>query len=179
MTCPAAPRRAFSFVEIIIAFTVAAVFFGGILHFITATRSETSKAERYLRALQIAQETIELAQSTPFEELTGSKMQVFEGSLVNPQTKRSVNLPFHADSPWQPQTKGYSDQYTKAYYYRKVKVDQVDPSTPNARFLRMVTVEVYWNENQVPASLETVAGTPDRMRKLALSAIVFDEKEWY
>jgi type II secretory pathway pseudopilin PulG len=172
-------RQGFSFVEIIVGFAIAVVFFSGLLFFATSTRSETSKAERYLRALQIAQETIELVQATPFEKVVGGQLQIFEGSLVDPQTGRSAVLPVHPDAPWQPATRGYSDQYTKAYFYRRVRVDPVDPALPNARFLRKVTVEVFWNENKVPAHIEAVGGIPDRMRKLVLTTTIFDEREWY
>ncbi len=63
-----ARRRGFSFIEIIVATGVSLVFFGGLIYFASTTRAETSKAVNYLRALQIAQETIELVQSMPFAE---------------------------------------------------------------------------------------------------------------
>ena len=37
-------RRAFSFVEIIVALSVSIVFFGGLIYFASSTRVETSKA---------------------------------------------------------------------------------------------------------------------------------------
>jgi len=171
--------HAFSFVEIIVAFAVSAVIFGGLIFFATTTRKETSKAENYLRALQIAQETIELAQSTPIEELTQSKMQIFEGSLVNPQTGKSVSLPFNTASAWKPKNGMYPEQYNKAYYYRKVKIEPVESSHPNARFMRKVIVEIFWNEGKIPEKIDSIGNDPDRMRKLSLAALVFDEREYY
>lgn len=172
-------RNAFSFVEVIVAFAVGVIFFGGLIYFASTTRAETSKAENYLRALQIAQETIELAQSTPVEELTQRKMQIFEGSLVNPQAGKSVVLPFHAASPWQPQTRGYPEQYTKSYFYRTIKIEPVETSQPNARFMRKVIVNIFWNEGRVPGKIDSIGSDPDRMRKLSLAAVVFDESACY
>ncbi|MFZ2961017.1 MAG: hypothetical protein WA705_29405 [Candidatus Ozemobacteraceae bacterium] len=172
-------NHAFSFVEVIVAFAVSVFFFGGLIYLASTTRMETSKAENYLRALQIAQETIELVQSTPVEDLTQSKMQIFEGSLVNPQTVKSILLPFHSASAWQPQTKTYPEQYTKAYFYRKIQIETVDSNIPNARFLRKVIVEVFWNESKVPNKIDSISATPDRMRKLSLATVVFDEREYY
>lgn len=172
-------HRGFSLVEVVVAFAISLVCFGGLIYFATSTRTETSKAENYLRALQIAQETIELIQSTPFEELTPAKLQMFEGSLVNPATGKSVPLPVHPAAAWHPSTKTYPDQYTKAYFYRKVRMKPVESGIPNARFLREVIVEVFWNEGRVPDKIEAIGGDPDRMRKLSLPAVVFDEREPY
>jgi len=173
------PDRGFSLVEVVVAFAIGLVCFGGLIFFATSTRTETSKAENYLRALQIAQETIELIQSTPFEELTPAKLQMFEGSLVNPATGKSVTLPVHPTAAWQPADKTYSDQYTKSYFYRKIKMKPVESGIPNSRFLKQIIVEVFWNEGKTPDKIEAIGGDPDRMRKLSLPAVVFDEREPY
>ncbi len=173
------PQRGFSLVEVVVAFAISLVCFGGLIYFATSTRTETSKAENYLRALQIAQETIELIQSTPAEELTPAKLQMFEGSLVNPASGKSVTLPVHPSAAWQPTDKTYPDQYTKAYFYRKIKLKPVESGIPNSRFLKQVTVEVFWNEGKTPDKIEAIGGDPDRMRKLSLPAVIFDEREPY
>lgn len=172
-------KKGFSFVEIIIALFVSIIFLGGLIYFASTTRVETSKAGNYLRALQIAQETIELIQSVPVKELSQSKIQLFEGSLVDPDSRKSVQLPFHADSVWQPQTKTYPEQYTNAWFYRKIKLEPVENSFPNSRFMQKIVVEVYWNEGKAPDKIESIGDEPDRMRKLALATIVFDEGEVY
>lgn len=172
-------QKGFSFVEIIVALTVSIVFFGGLIYFVSTTRVQTSKAGNYLRALQIAQETIELIQSTPIADITQSKMQIFEGSLINPQTSKSINIPFNKDSVWQPQTRTYPEQYNNAYFYRKILLDPIDTTIANARFMRKVSVEVYWNEGKVPDKIDSIGAEPDRMRKLSLATIIFDESEHY
>lgn len=171
--------RGFSFIEIIIALTVSVVFFAGLIYFASTTRVETSKAGNYLRALQIAQETIELVQSTPIAELTGNKLQIFEGSLINPATGKSVGIPVHPGSAWQPATKAYPEQYNNAFFYRKVRVEPVDGSVANARFMRKVSVDIYWNEGKVPDKIDSIGDEPDRMRKLSLATLIFDESEYY
>ncbi|HEY9071172.1 MAG TPA: hypothetical protein VIV61_13020 [Candidatus Ozemobacteraceae bacterium] len=172
-------RMGFTFVEIVIATGVALVFFAGLIHFASATGSETSRAENYLRALQIAQETIELVQSMPVGELTDAKLQIFEGSLVDSQTRQSVALPVHPESAWKPVTKKYPEQYTKAYFYRKLRLEPLEGEAANGRFLRKLIVEVFWNEGRVPDKIDAIGGTPDRMRKLALATVLFDEREYY
>lgn len=173
------PQRGFSLVEVVVAFAISLVCFGGLIYFAASTRAETSKAENYLRALQIAQETIELIQSTPFEELTPAKLQMFEGSLVNPATGKSVPLPAHPAAAWQPADKTYPDQYTNAYFYRKIKMKPAESGIPNSRFLKQVIVEVFWNEGKKPDKIEAIGGDPERMRKLSLPAVAFNEREPY
>lgn len=172
-------KAGFSFVEIIVATGIGLVFFGGIIYFASTTRVQTSKAENYLRALQIAQETIELVQSVSVADAASSKIQIFEGSLVDPSTRQSVKIPFHTSSGWQPQTRTYPEEYTKAWFYRKVSVDKLPAGVPNARFMRKVTVDVFWNESKMPEKIEAIGAEPDRMRKLSLSTLIFDESESY
>ncbi|PKL45638.1 MAG: hypothetical protein CVV41_01165 [Candidatus Riflebacteria bacterium HGW-Riflebacteria-1] len=172
-------RSGFSFVEIVVATGVGLVFFGALIYFASTTRVETSKAENYLRALQIAQETLELVQSISLSEATGSGVQIFEGSLVDPNTSQSVKIPFHNSSGWQPQTRTYPAEYSKAWFYRKIRIVPVPAGIPNARFMRKLTVDVYWNENKTPDRIETIGAEPDRMRKLTLSTLLFDESEIY
>lgn len=167
-------RKAFSFVEIIVALTISIIFFAGVIYFASTTRVQTSKAVNYLRALQIAQETIELIQSMPSSGLSPAKLQVFEGSLIDPATGRSVKIPMHSGSSWQPGIKTYPEQYDNAYFYRKVKIEPA-----GSRFLRKVSVDVYWNEAKKPDRIDAIGSEPDRMRKLSLATIIFDESEHY
>jgi len=168
-----------SFVEILIAFAIAFALFAGIISLTSTTRIETRKAGNYLRALQLAQEAIDLVQSTPSAELLQSKMQIFEGSLINPQTGQSIMIPHHQDSAWQPQTKKYPEQYNNAFFFRKLRLEELDASIPNARFMRKVVADVYWNENKVPEKMESMSSEPDRMRKLSLATLIFVDSEPY
>lgn len=164
--------------EIIVALTVSIIFFGGLIYFASTTRVETSKAGNYLRALQLAQETIELIQSAPHSDLTQSKLQIFDGSIVNAHTGNSIQIPVHSASAWQPATKKYPEQYNNAWFYRKVKIEPAG-GAPNSRFLRKISVDIYWNEGKAPDKIDSISDEPDRMRKLSLATLIFDESEHY
>jgi type II secretory pathway pseudopilin PulG len=171
-------KRAFSFVEIIVALTVSIVFFGGLIYFASSTRVETSKAGNYLRALQLAQETIELIQSAPHSDLTQARLQLFDGSIINAHTGNSIKIPVHSASSWQPATKKYPEQYNNAWFYRKVRIEPAG-STSTSRFLRKISVDIYWNEGKKPDKIDSIGAEPDRMRKLSLATLIFDESEHY
>ncbi len=172
-------KAAFSFVEIIIAALVSVIFFTGLIYLASNTRTQTANAGNYLKALQIAQETIELIQSMPVSMVLKNKAQIFDGSLIDPQTGKSIKIPRHQTSSWQPQTRTYPDSYEKAYFYRKVRIEDIAPSQPNAGYLKRVAVDVYWNENKKPVKIDTLGSEPDRMRKISVATLVFDEGAVY
>ncbi|MBU1106044.1 MAG: hypothetical protein KKB51_05190 [Candidatus Riflebacteria bacterium] len=171
--------RGFSFVEIVIATGVAAALFGTLIWFITSTRIETSKSVNYLRALQLAQETIDWLHATPADRLTPEILQIFDGSLVNPQSGKSEKIATcKKDNNDAPQL-NYPEEYCAAWFYRKVTLEKLDQKLPGARFLRKATVQIFWNEGKQPTKLEPLSGEPDRMRKISMSAVLFDENEYY
>lgn len=171
-------RKAFSLVEIIIAAGISIIFFSGLVYLATTTRAETSKAGNYLRALQIAQETIELLQAMSSDSLRGNNIQIFEGSLVNPHNGKMITIPVNHQSPWKPETQNYPEQYENAWFYRRIRIDKVTGGSA-ARFLKNLHVDVYWNEGKKPEKIESLGSEPDRMRKLTLSTLIFDENETY
>jgi type II secretory pathway pseudopilin PulG len=168
----------FSFVETVVAVGVSIIFFSGLIYFASTTRVETAKAGNYLRALQIAQETMELVQSAPLAEVMQNRIQIFEGSLIDPQTGQSIEIPINKDAAWQPSTKSYPEQYNNCFFYRKISVSQ-PAETAQSRFLKTITVEVFWNEGKTPDKIESLGSEPERMRKISLSTMLFDEKEPY
>lgn len=169
----------FSLIEIVVAVGIAIFFFATIISLTSNTRVSITKATNYLRALELAQETIELLQSSPMGDLMQNKIQIFAGSLVDPHTKKSIPIPMHSDSPWKPKLLSYPEQYDSAWFYRKVKIEPVAASYLNSRFIKKASVDIYWNESKTPTSIETLGAEPDRMRKLSLSTLLFDEKEAY
>lgn len=172
-------RFGFSFIEIVIASAIGIVFFSGLVYLASTSRVQTTNTGNYLKALQIAQETMELVQSMPVSMLLNKKTQIFEGSLIDPSTQKSIKIPFHPSSTWKPVTKTYPDSYEKAYFYRKVRVESVKTSVPHARFMKKVAVDVYWNEGKKPSKIDTLGSDPDRMRKISIGTIVFNEGEIY
>ena len=171
-------KKGYSLAEVVIATVIFAGIFTGLILLTTSSRTETSKSINYLRALQLAQEAIEIINSSPFEKVTDSNLSFLSGSLIDPATNKSVKILAGNNAKNTISEFNYPDDYTKCYYYRTIKINDLS-SIPNNRFLKKITVGVYWNEGKIPNKLESTSGEPDRMRKLELSTIVFDEKAYY
>ena len=170
-------RKAFTITEIVVATGIFSAVFIALYFLTTSSRTETAKSINYLRALQLAQETVDWINSTPFNKVTKSNLAFLEGSLVDPGTGNSVKIPVgnNAKSTGSPT---YPKEYSKCYFYRTIKIDDLS-SSPVSRFLKKITVGIYWNEGRAPKKIEAVSGEPDRMRKLILSTLIFNEKEYY
>jgi type II secretory pathway pseudopilin PulG len=172
-------KKGFTITEIVVATVIFVGLFTTLSLYLNSSRTETSKSINYMRAMQLAQETIDWVNSTPYEKIDNSPLSILNGSLVDAYTKKSVPIPVGENANNTVTNPEYPEDYTKCYYYRTIKVDKLD-SLPNGRFLKKVTVSVYWNESKVPKSLVTAtSGEPDRMRKIVLSTLVFDEKAYY
>ena len=171
-------NKGFTITEITIATVIFVSLFMTLFLLLNSSRSETSKSINYMRAMQLAQETIDWINSTPFEDVTDNKLSILNGSLVDSYSNKSVPIPIGENANNTVSDPEYPADYTKCYYYRKLNIDNLD-SAPNGRFLKKVTVTVYWNESKVPKKIDTGSGEPDRMRKITLSTIIFNEKEYY
>ena len=171
-------KKAFTITEIVVATVVFVGLFTAIFLLLNTSRTETSKSINYMRAMQLAQETIDWVNSTPFEDVTDNKLSILNGSLVDSYSNKSVPIPIGENANSTVTNPEYPDDYSKCYYFRKLTIDNLD-SVPNGRFLKKVTVTVYWNESKVPKKIDSTSGEPDRMRKITLSTILFNEKEYY
>ncbi|MBP5470960.1 MAG: hypothetical protein J6Z11_17155 [Candidatus Riflebacteria bacterium] len=142
---------------------------------LSSSRTETSKSTNYLRALELAQEAIDWINSAPFKEVTDDNLQLLKGNLVNGKIATGNNAKNSITEP------KYPDTYSNAYYYRTIKIEPDTEFNANVRrFLKKVTVEVYWNEGTAPNNLEaTNNGVPLRTRKLMLSTIIFNDEAYY
>lgn len=177
--------KAFSFVEILVAVFLLVVLVSPLLWMATGSRVETSKAINYLRALEIAQETISWVNGNPLNEKAIQALAAQSGSLVDPATGKSVavmagNSPIWSSFPGGGSPITYSDQYTNAYFYRKVDIEKVGADeSAYGEYLYRVTVNVYWNEGKVPVRIDAPDAEADRMRKISISTMVFDERRPY
>lgn len=171
-------KRGFTITEIVIAVVIFVSVFVGLILMSTSTRTETSKSINYLRALQLAQEAVDWINAAPFSEVTDSNLAFLRGSLVDPSTGESVKLPVGENEKKSISETKYPKDYSKCYYYRTVKIDDIG-EIPNSRFLKKVTVGIYWNEGKKPKSIESTSKEPDRMRKLFLSTVIFNNKAYY
>ena len=171
-------KKGFTVTEIVIATVIFVGLFTALFLLLNTSRTETSKSINYMRAMQLAQETIDWVNSTPFEDVIDHKLSILNGSLVDSYYKKSVPIPIGENANSTVTNPEYPEDYSKCYYYRKIKIDNLD-SLPNGRFLKKITVTIYWNESKVPQKIDTTNGEPDRMRKITLSTIIFNEKEYY
>ena len=171
-------RKAFSLTEIIVATVVFVAIFTALGLLTSSTRTDTSKSINYLRALQLAQEAIDWVNSAPFSEVTDNNIAFLRGSLVDSSTSKSVKINIGSNGKSSIEKAFYPEDYSKCFYYRTVEIDDLK-GIKNNRFLKKITVGVYWNEGKMPKNIETASKEPDRMRKLFLSTIIFNEKEYY
>jgi len=167
------PRRAFTFLEVLVSVTVFAGVIGALLGLMRETTADTGKAIHYLRALELGQEAIDWVVSAPLDAVRRKALEGMGGSLVDAGTGRGVAIPLGSARGFPDAAKElkYSESYNNAWFYRSIRVDPV----PGRPCLYEIQVEVAWNEGVVPAVIESAGGMPDRMRKISLSTLVFDE----
>ncbi len=175
-------HEGFSFIEIVVAVGIV-ISLAGILFFsMGKTRESTKRAIHHLRALEIAQETIDWARATQLDAQGLKAMLNQTGSLLDPATNKPVPLPeattglYSITSGTQPLA--YPKQYDSAFFYRTIAVNPV-PNPDGRVFLYRVTVDVSWNEGRAPEHIDSVGGKPDRMRSLTMSTLLTDDREEY
>ena len=170
-------RNGFGFVEIAVACVVIGVCAVPILWLVSSSRVETSKAINYLRAMELANETIEWASVIPFQSKDGKNLAVlangYTESLFNNRLIRVGDNPAWAQVPLANDVM-YSDQYDAAYFFREIRITDV-PEMSLRGFLKKVTVTISWNEGKIPANPS--ASPPDRMRKITLSTLIFNDRK--
>jgi len=171
-------RGGFGFVEIAVAAVVIGVCAVPILWLVSSSRVETSKAINYLRAMELANETIEWATIIPFTDKNGNDLSRLSSgyteSLFENRLIRVGNNPAFAQVPLANDIT-YSDQYDAAYFYREVKITDV-PEMSLRGFLKKVTVTISWNEGKTPPPNHLV-NPSERMRKLTLSTLIFNDRK--
>ena len=169
-------KKAFTVTEIIVATCIFVAIFFSLMLLTTSSRKETSKSINYLRALELAQEAVDWVNAVPFDQVTDTNLAAhLSGSLVSlpiPVGKNANNT--NAQKPC------YPKEYGKCYYFRTVKIENLN-GIANNKYMKKINIGIFWNENKVPTNVETTlpSGEPDRMRKLTLSTIIFNDKESY
>ncbi len=168
-------KKAFTVTEIVLATAIFTAAFIAIIMLLSSSRTETTKSRNYLRALELAQEAIDWVNSVPFKEVKDENLELLRGNLVNGQIATNNNAQNSIAEP------KYPDEYSNAFFYRTVTIDDDDVFNGDIkRFLKKITVGVYWNEGTVPKNLETTEnGVPNRTRKLELSTIIFNDEAYY
>lgn len=174
----------FGFVEIIVATLIAAVCSIPIMMMISSSRSETSKAINYLRAMELANEALEWAMIATDTANLDKNLSGCGGSLIvdvgggttgpaDVDTTEPQNPKWDADGIISKDI-GYSEQYNTAYFIRSISVVPVTADAGSeclgAGYLSEVRVEVRWNEGRAPTNLMDPSG--ERMRKITLTTLV-------
>ena len=167
-------RRGFSFAEIIVAIMVVTMLAVPLFYLVTSTRTDTSKAINYLRAMELANEIIEWANVIPFNKIM--TLENAGGTLVEDLggTMSSVKIPVQNNGMWSNLATElqYSNQYPVAFFYRTIDVSSITENVPWRDYVAKVTVTVSWNEGKKPDVLDS----PDRMRKITLYSLVFNDR---
>ncbi|HEY9070059.1 MAG TPA: hypothetical protein VIV61_07355 [Candidatus Ozemobacteraceae bacterium] len=174
----------FGFVEIIIATLIAAVCSIPIIMMVSNSRSDTSKAINYLRALELANEALEWASIATDTANLDMNLRSCGGSLIvdtgsgAPGAAR-VDAVDPLNGKWSADgliTKniGYSEQYNTAFFLRNISVVPVTTGI-GAGHLSEVTVEVKWNEGKAPANPIDPSG--DRMRRITLKTLIVHDNQ--
>lgn len=172
-------RKAFTVTEIVVASSIFIVIFFALSLLTTTSRTETSKSINYLRALELAQEAVDWVNAAPFDQVNDNNLELLRGSLVSASDNQSVKIPVGNNaSSGGVQEPHYPNDYNRCYYYRTVEIEPLN-GVPNNRFLKKIVIKIFWNEGKAPNQLEPASGEPDRMNKLILSTIIFNEKEYY
>jgi Tfp pilus assembly protein PilV len=179
------PNRGFSLVEIVIAVFAVTIMAMPIIWLVSSSRTDTSKAINYLRAMEIALETLEWVRTLPgqpakIEEVIKNESR----SLLDSNGKEMIAYSTGTNAKWPGQLAEklvYSDQYKAAYFFREIKIEnslEAQPhegKTAHSPYLKRVTVTVWWNEAKVPST----PSQPERSRKIVLAMLLLDGSRCY
>ncbi|GAB4270119.1 MAG: hypothetical protein Kow0029_06670 [Candidatus Rifleibacteriota bacterium] len=175
-------KAGLGFVEVLIAVIVISACAIPIIYMVTGARADTSKAINYLRAMELANEAIEWASVTPFENVTEATMAAFSGPITEDVGGALQSAKIAVDSPenkvWENDnftvsSLKYSQQYDKAFFYREIQVEDISDSYVAANLLKKVTVKVKWSEGYRPANINL---PDDRSRQVQLSILLLNDQ---
>lgn len=172
-----------TFAEIMVAVLIVFVVAMPIVYVTTSSRKDTSRAIFYLRAVELANETLEWATIIDYEDLTDETLQGYTGSITDSSSNgtKCVSLQINSkpkNKQWENNllTKElkYPDQYAGQYYYRHAKVEELDNGN-----LKKVTVKVKWAEDKRPKQVDKFddkGNTDGRDRYVEMSVIILKER---
>lgn len=172
-------NKAFTFIDIIIAITIISAGVVPIFYMLTSTRTETSTAINYLRAVELANEVMEWAYVADFGDSLlpdlADQLSILDPSIVELDSSgklvpSKLNTAAPANNDWNSivsQSLSHSSQYNNAFFFREVKIDNLDD------FLKKMTVTVSWSEQQKPQSLNNVTG---RTRQFKMSTLIINNR---
>ena len=175
-------RMGMGFVEVLIAVLVVSACAVPVIYMVTSSRTDTSKAIHYLRAVELANEVIEWASLAEFSQIDDSTFSAFCGSMVEESgggltpVKLAVSPTTHPVWSKDALMAGalqYSEQYNNAWFFREVEISEVNDSYLQPGLLKKVTVRVKWSEAHRPANINL---SDDRNRQVELSVLLLNDK---
>ena len=175
-------RMGMGFVEVLIAVLVVSACAVPVIFMVTSSRTDTSKAIHYLRAVELANEVIEWASLAEFSQIDDSIFSAFCGSMVEESgggltpVKVAVSPTTHPVWSKDALMAGalqYSEQYNNAWFFREVEISEVNDSYLQPGLLKKVTVRVKWSEAHRPANINL---SDDRNRQVELSVLLLNDK---
>ncbi len=184
MTMRLNKKQAMSLVEIVVALMVAVAAAIPILQMMTKSNTETTSSINYLRAVELANETIEWASIASFSAVINQEkgLSSLSGPIINDGgsgfTPESVAVnPTIENENWNDPNifkteLKYSDQYIPAFFYRVVNVEPLDDF--GGDMLAKVTVTIKWCENSRPTNLNI--DSDERNRQVELSVLVINDE---
>ncbi len=178
-------KSGLSFVEILIAIMIISGCAVPIVYMLTSSRTDTSKAINYLRAMELANEAIEWATVTPFEKLTDETFSAFWGSLVTDggaglaPDEVAVVAPDHpvwSSDGVMAKKLSYSEQYNKAFFFREIEIEDVSAAYLGKNMMKKVSVTIKWCEGKMPGNINN---GDDRTRQVQLSVLIGNDANLY
>jgi len=175
-------RSGIGFVEIIIAVLVVTASAIPVIYMVTSSRTDTTRAINYLRAMELANEVIEWASVARFSQLDSGSFSAFTGSLVEYDSGNLRPVKVAVSSTENPVWKNdnlmadsldYSEQYGNAYFFREVRIEDVNESYIKPELLKKMVVTVKWSEAKTPANLNLAE---DRSRQVELSVLILNDE---
>lgn len=158
----------FTFAEILVSATVAFICLTSIMLFISASRVKVSKSLEYLRAAEIAHETVDWINSLRIDEKSLALFSNLNGPLP------IANSPME-DTGNSNEIPAYGHQYEKPQFFRKVIVETpLNKTSGPGLLLKKITVEISWQENG--KITESTVEKDHQKKKYSLSALLFLER---
>jgi hypothetical protein len=176
-------KRGLGFVEVIVAILIAAACAAPVIYMVTSSRTDTSKAINYLRAMELANEAIEWATISRFSSVNDSTFSALAGPITTDEGGGLRTADLALGSPdntvWSEDglitnQLSYSQQYNNAFFYREIDIEDISDSHVNDGLLKKVTVTVKWSEGHRPANLNI---PDDRSRQVQLSVLILNDQQ--
>jgi len=178
-------RYGISLAEVVVAVLVVGLSVVPLLWVLSSSKTDTSKAINYLRAMELANEALEwanvaLSSKKDFNnsDLSGvggalivSAGSTFVPASIDVATLSKSNPEWVADNLLE-KTLTYSEQYNSAFFYRTIEAIDI-PGGFTQGYLKRVNVTVEWAEGRRPARPDLPG--EGRTKKIVLSALVLVE----